>query len=206
MSDDDSPLLKRRPLRRPPVIPASPESPSQAIPKLAVPSTPGSSALLSAPACDAPPPTDTLSTSALESSGSPALQSAVGCRWLEARRLRQLLKTPIATMPPFQPPLDGPLPPSASSLPTTVTAEAVMKGDQSSLDGPPSPSSSALPTAVACEAVVRAEGRAARVSRRLSRRQRKLNDKRIAHQAVEVNAADESMEGSSNSEDDACVG
>jgi hypothetical protein len=174
---------------------------------LAVPSTPGSSALQAAPAFDTPPPSDTLSTSrpilvALES----ALQSAVGCRWLEARRLVHLQRMQITKTPPVQPPLDGPLPPSASALPTTVTAEAVMKGDQSSLDGPPSPSSSALPTAVACEAVVRAEGRAARVSRRLSRRQRKLNDKRIAHQAVEVNAANESMEGSSNSEDDAYVG
>ena len=205
MVDDDSPILKRRPLRRPPVIPASPESPSQAVPKLAVPSTPGSSALLSAPACDAPPPTDTLSTSALISSGSPALQSAVGCRWLEARRLKHLQKMQITNTPPVQPPLDGPLPPSSFALPTAVAAEAVMKEGQSSLDGPSSPSSSALPTAVASEAVVRAERRAARVSSRLSRRQRKLNDKRIAHQAVEVNAANESMEGSSNSEDDAYV-
>jgi hypothetical protein len=124
---------------------------------------------------------------------------------LEARRLKHLQKMQITNTPPVQPPLDGPLPPSSFALPTAVAAEAVMKEGQSSLDGPPSPSSSALPTAVASEAVVRAERRAARVSSRLSRRQRKLNDKRIAHQAVEVNAANESMEGSSNSEDDAYV-
>ena len=156
MADDDSPILKRRPLRRPPVIPASPDSPSQTLAKLAVPATPGPSALQSAAACDG-------------SSGSPALQSAVGCRWSEARRRLQHLQTILLT----------------KTLP---------------------PSSSALPTAVASDAVVRAERRAARVSSRLSRRQRKLNDKRIAHQAVEVNADNESMEGSSNSEDDAYVG
>ena len=184
MADDDSPILKRRPLRRPPVIPASPDSPSQTLAKLAVPATPGPSALQSAAACDG-------------SSGSPALQSAVGCRWSEARRRLQHLQTILLTKT---------LPPSSSALPTSVAAEAVLKGDQTSLDGPPSPSSPALPTAVASEAVVRAERRAARVSSRLSRRQRKLNDKRIAHQAVEVNADNESMEGSSNSEDDAYVG
>ena len=183
MADDDSPILKRRPLRRPPVIPASPDSPSQTLAKLAVPATPGPSALQSAAACDG-------------SSGSPALQSAVGCRWSEARRRLQHLQTILLTKT---------LPPSSSALPTSVAAEAVLKGDQTSLDGPPSPSSPALPTAVAAEAVVRAERRAARVSSRLSRRQRKLNDKRIAHQAVEVNADNESMEGSSNSEDDAYV-
>jgi hypothetical protein len=204
MTDDDSPILKRRPLRRPPVIPPSPDSPSQAQPKLAVPSTPDSSSLQSASTCHAPPPPDTMSTShpnlaALQSIGSALLESAVGCRWLEARRLRQLLKTPIATMPPFQPPLDGPPLPNSSALSTAVAS------DQPPLDGPPLPSSSALPTAVASE-VVKEERLRARVSRRVSRRQRRLNDKRIAHQAVEVNAADESMEGSSNSEDDACVG
>jgi len=184
MADDDSPILKRRPLRRPPVIPASPDSPSQTLAKLAVPATPGPSALQSAAACDG-------------SSGSPALQSAVGSRWSEARRRLQHLQTILLTKT---------LPPSSSALPTSVAAEAVLKGGQTSLDGPPSPSSPALPTAVASEAVVRAERRAARVSSRLSRRQRKLNDKRIAHQAVEVNADNESMEGSSNSEDDAYVG
>ena len=183
MADDDSPILKRRPLRRPPVIPASPDSPSQTLAKLAVPATPGPSALQSAAACDG-------------SSGSPALQSAVGSRWSEARRSLQHLHTIFLTKT---------LPPSSSALPTSVAAEAVLKGGQTSLDGPPSPSSPALPTAVASEAVVRAERRAARVSSRLSRRQRKLNDKRIAHQAVEVNADNESMEGSSNSEDDAYV-
>ena len=184
MADDDSPILKRRPLRRPPVIQASPDSPSQTLAKLAVPATPGPSALQSAAACDG-------------SSGSPALQSAVGSRWSEARRRLQHLQTILLTKT---------LPPSSPALPKAVAAEAVLKGDKSSVDGPPSPSSSALPTAVASEAVVRAERRAARVSSCLSRRQRKLNDKRIAHQAVEVNADNESMEGSSNSEDDAYVG
>ena len=212
MADDDSPILKRRPLRRPPVIPASPDSPSQTLAKLAVPATPGPSALQSAAACDG-------------SSGSPALQSAVGSRWSEARRRLQHLQTILLTktLPPSssalptsvaaeavlkggQTSLDGPPSPSSPALPTAVAAEAVLKGVQSLVDGPPSPSSSAIPTAVASEAVVRAERRAARVSSRLSRRQRKLNDKRIAHQAVEVNADNESMEGSSNSEDDAYVG
>jgi hypothetical protein len=42
--------------------------------------------------------------------------------------------------------------------------------------------------------------------KRVSRRQRKLNNKLIAHQAVEVNGADESVEGTSNSEDDEYAG
>jgi hypothetical protein len=43
-------------------------------------------------------------------------------------------------------------------------------------------------------------------NRRVSRRQRKLNNKLIAHQAVEVNGADKSVEGTSNSEDDEYAG
>ena len=103
ISDDDSPLIRRRPLRNPPIMPLSPNSPSQAQHKLAVPPTPGSS------------------ESAVESQAS-------GSRWNEARQR---------------------------------------------------------------DRVVRRE-----------RRQRFLNNKLMAHQAVEVNEDGDSVDGTTNSEDD----
>ena len=194
MSDDSSPVFRRRPLLKQPIAPRPPDSPSQGRATLA-----------------APPP-----------AGSSALESVVAPRIPDDNApVPQRRPFRIRPNPPQTPdsPSQGqsklavpPTPGSAALVPAVASqASGVLSQSQSD------PASSSLHSDVGSrwkearrheralrrqQKEERRQQREARKRESASTRQLYLNNRFMAHQAKEADDKDESVEGSSNSEDD----
>lgn len=187
MSDDSSPVFRRRPLLKQPIAPRPPNSPSQGPATLA-----------------APPP-----------AGSSALESVVAPRIPDDN-------SPVPPRRPFRIRRNLPQTPDSPSqgrsklaVPPTPDSAALVPAVLS--QGQSDPASSSLHSDVGSrwkearrheralrrqQKEERRQMREARKRESASTRQLYLGNRFMAHQAKEVNDEDESVEGSSNSEDD----
>jgi hypothetical protein len=177
MTDDDSPIFRRRPMRKPQIIPPTTDSPSQGQPELVVP----------LPA--ASPAHESAIVPQISDDDSPIVRR---------RSLRNRAIIPLSPDSQAQPKLAVPPTPGSSALESAVASQSSDPISQNQPD--PTRSGSSAPHSDVGSRWAEARQRD-RASRR-ARRQRFLDNKLIAHQAKEVNDDDDSVDGTTNSEDD----